>query len=102
MEGEYYVYILACADNTFYTGITNDLNRRLNEHRAGIHEDSYTFSRRPLVLKRHMTFDDPLDAIRFEKRIKKWSHAKKLALINGDFGRLPPLSRNARNRKELE
>ncbi|WP_317221563.1 GIY-YIG nuclease family protein [Aestuariivivens marinum] len=47
----YYVYILICSDNTYYTGMTNDLERRLNQHQQGYKIDGYTFSRRPVELK---------------------------------------------------
>lgn len=46
----YYLYILKCADNTFYTGVTNNLERRLKEHESGVNKDCYTFNRRPLKL----------------------------------------------------
>ncbi|WP_363317954.1 GIY-YIG nuclease family protein [uncultured Algibacter sp.] len=46
----YYVYILLCADNTYYTGMTNDLERRINQHKSGYKKDSYTESRRPIEL----------------------------------------------------
>jgi len=45
-----YVYILECSDTSFYIGVTNNLGRRFIEHATGIHESSYTFSRRPLKL----------------------------------------------------
>jgi len=43
-----YVYILECTDDSFYIGVTNDVGRRFIEHQSGVHEDSCTFSRRPL------------------------------------------------------
>ena len=89
----FYVYILKCADDSYYTGITNDLNRRFNEHQVGIHPESYTFSRRPLELKFYEEFTDPTIAIEYEKKIKKWSRAKKEALIDGQYNKLPMLSK---------
>ena len=44
----YYVYILKCNDNTYYTGVTNNIHRRLEEHLAGEDKNSYTFKRRPI------------------------------------------------------
>jgi putative endonuclease len=88
----YFVYILECSDKSYYTGITNNLERRLQEHQAGISKDSYTFSRRPIKLIYFVEFSDPNDAIAFEKRIKGWTHKKKEALINGDFEKLVILS----------
>ena len=46
----YYVYILKCSDNTYYTGFTSNLDNRLFEHQSGKHKDSYTYTRRPLEL----------------------------------------------------
>lgn len=89
----YYVYILICSDSTYYTGITNNLRRRLIEHNSGINKKSYTFRRRPVDLVYHAKFTDPTAAIQFEKKIKKWSVAKKQALINGDFKSLPELAK---------
>ncbi len=88
-----FVYILKCADETFYTGVTNNLEKRLGDHQSGKNTDSYTFSRRPVVLMYFTGFQDPESAIRFEKRIKRWSRSKKIALINGDFNLLPNLSK---------
>jgi putative endonuclease len=88
-----YVYILECSDGSFYTGVTNDAERRLTEHNAGIHKDSYTYSRRPVVIKFCEQFSDPELAILWEKKIKGWSHRKKQALINNDWDALTEYSR---------
>lgn len=97
----YFVYILKCADYSYYTGITNDLEKRFNEHQSGIKKESYTFRRRPLLLEFYQEFNDVLQAIYFEKKIKGWTRAKKQALINGDFDMLQILSecRNATHYK---
>lgn len=58
-RNNYYVYILKCADSSYYTGITSDLDRRLAEHKGGHHPDSYTFSRRPVELVYAAYFLDP-------------------------------------------
>ncbi|MEL0455113.1 GIY-YIG nuclease family protein [Flavobacteriaceae bacterium SZ-1-7] len=93
----YFVYILKCSDNSFYTGITNDLEKRFTEHQSGIKKDNYTFKRRPLTLEFCQEFNDVLQAIYFEKKIKGWTRVKKEALIKGDFNMLQILSecRNA-------
>lgn len=88
----YYVYILKCSDDSYYVGFTSDLNKRLLEHNEGFHSDSYTFKRRPVVLTWYQEFSEPNQAIYFEKKIKKWSRAKKEALINDDFDLLPLLA----------
>ena len=93
----YYVYILKCSDDSYYTGITNNLEKRFDEYQFGKKPDCYTYKRRPLELIFNETFNDVLQAIYFEKKIKGWTRAKKEALINGDFNILQILSecRNA-------
>ncbi len=89
----YYVYILLCADGSYYTGMTNSLDRRIAEHNKGIDSTCYTFSRRPVELKYCMDYQYVNDAIRREKQIKRWSRKKKEALINGDFEELMRLAK---------
>ena len=98
-----YVYILECADDSFYIGVTNNVGRRFIEHSTGIHEDAYTFTRRPLKLVFCREFNSPMKAIRYEKQVKRWTKAKKLALINGEFELLHELAkcRNATNHERL-
>lgn len=88
-----YVYILECSDGTYYTGVTNDPDRRLLQHNAGINPGSYTCSRRPVKIVYCQDFQYPNEAINWEKRIKRWSHKKKQALINDDFDKLIKLSK---------
>lgn len=97
----YYVYILNCNDNSYYTGITNNLERRLVEHNKGLNKSCYTYNRRPIELKFHQMFNDVLQVIYFEKKIKGWSRAKKKALIEGNWDMLQILSecRNATHYK---
>lgn len=90
----YYVYIIECSDGTYYTGITNDLDKRLKQHSKGINKESYTYKRRPIELVFSHLFTDPSQAINFEKQIKGWRREKKLALINDEWEKLPELSRN--------
>ena len=89
----YYVYILKCFDETYYTGFTSNLEGRFIEHQSGKHKDSYTYSRRPLHLVFYAEFTNPNMAIESEKQIKKWSKAKKEALINNEFDKLPNLAK---------
>ena len=89
----YYVYILKCSDNTYYTGVTNDIYRRLNEHQEGKDANSYTFKRKPVQLVFYTEFSNVEVAIEKEKQIKKWSKNKKEALINGNFEMLPNLAK---------
>jgi len=89
----YYVYILQCADGSYYTGMTNSIEKRLDEHVHGLIPSCYTFSRRPVVLKFCLDFQYVNDAIMKEKQIKGWSRKKKEALINGDFEELIRLAK---------
>ncbi|MCK0158974.1 GIY-YIG nuclease family protein [Cellulophaga sp. F20128] len=89
----YYVYILECSDTSFYTGVTSNLLARVKDHTSGKHRDSYTYSRRPLLLVYYCEFSDVSLAIDMEKQIKKWSKVKKEALINGDYESLPNLAK---------
>lgn len=89
----YYVYILKCSDNSYYTGFTSNLTQRIEDHSNGKYKDSYTFARRAIVLVYHCEFTDPNMGIAAEKQIKKWSRAKKEALINGEYEKLPNLAK---------
>lgn len=90
----YFVYILKCGDNSYYTGFTNNIERRLIEHQTGKNKGCYTFDKRPLELMWFETFNDVLDAITTEKKIKGWSRIKKEALINADWDKLILYSKN--------
>ncbi len=90
----YFVYILKCSDNSYYTGFTNNLERRFSEHENGRNKDCYTFNKRPLTLMWFETFNDVLDAIATEKRIKGWTRIKKEALITEDWDKLVLYSKN--------
>lgn len=73
------VYLLRCRDGSLYTGITNDLDRRLALHRTG-KASAYTRSRRPLSLAYRETVGDRGAALRREAAIRRLSRAQKLAL----------------------
>jgi putative endonuclease len=82
-----YIYILECSDKTYYTGSTWDLDRRFQEHSEGI-GSNYTSKRLPVILKYSLFFDSIKDAFLMEKKIQKWSHAKKKALIENNIEKL--------------
>ncbi len=75
-----YTYILRCGDGTLYCGWTNDLEKRLSAHNAGLGA-KYTKSRRPVELVYSESFETKEEAMRREYRIKRMSRAEKLALI---------------------
>ena len=89
----YYVYILSCSDNTYYTGFTSNLTQRLEDHKFKKYLNSYTSSRLPVNLVFYCTFTEASLAIATEKQIKKWSQAKKEALINEKYDKLPNLAK---------
>ena len=92
MYYQFFVYILKCSDGKLYSGFTNNLERRFNEHQSGVNKTAFTYRRRPVELIFHQEFNDVFQAKYFEKRIKKWSVSKKIALANGDFDKLKLLS----------
>jgi len=77
----YYVYILTNKSNTLYTGITNNLERRLLEHEFRLHKGSFAAKYNINKLIYYQEFSDPEEAIAAEKRIKGWIRMKKMALI---------------------
>jgi putative endonuclease len=89
----YHVYILECADHSFYVGVTSNLKLRLDRHEKGYFASCYTYTRRPLKLAFHAAFTNIFAAIRFEKKVKKWRREKKIALINGDFDGLKEMNK---------
>ncbi len=97
----YYVYKLKCLDGLTYTGITNNISRRFEEHQNGLNKTCFTYKRRPLELIFQQEFNNVEQAIYFEKKIKKWSAKKKFALANGEYNLLQILAecRNATHSK---
>jgi putative endonuclease len=77
----YYLYILQCADKTFYTGITTDVQRRVAEHNDTKLGAKYTASRRPVTVVYEKKFKNRSLASKEEARIKKLTKAQKLELI---------------------
>ena len=84
MDGAY-LYIVRCADGSYYTGTARSgLEQRIAQHNTGVF-DGYTAKRRPVVLVFSQWFEQITDAIAAERQVKGWSRAKKEALIRGDF-----------------
>lgn len=82
---QYFVYLVRCADETLYTGITTDLERRMNEHN-GMDKNAkgakYTATRRPVHLVYSQKFSNRSNASKEEYRIKKLSREEKKILIS--------------------
>ena len=79
----WYLYILKCADGSLYIGTTTDIVRRLKEHAIG-KGGFYTRGRLPVSLLHQEAHPDRSTAERREAQLKRWSRAKKLALVAGD------------------
>jgi len=82
-ENLHYVYIVRCADDTLYTGWTNNIPYRLNLHNTG-KGAKYTKSRLPVKLVYWEAFSSKQEAMKREYQIKRFPRAKKLKLIEGD------------------
>jgi putative endonuclease len=91
-----HLYIVRCADGSFYIGTARDgLERRINEHNSGMFQ-GFTATRRPVMLVYSQWFDRITDTIAAERQVKGWSRAKKEALIQGNFDKLSNLARRRR------
>ena len=102
-DHQYFVYIVECCDGLYYTGVTNNVEKRVWEHNEGIHPESFTFKRRPVTLRYYQRFTDINHAISWEKQVKGWSRKKKEALFNEDWNevvRLANLKRSGLPSKE--
>lgn len=85
---KYWVYIIECVNNAYYTGYTTDMKRRYKEHEQGSSKCRYTQSFPPKKLMATWSFDNKSDALKMEAKIKKLSREQKIKLIseNNFFG----------------
>ncbi|QEK52224.1 GIY-YIG nuclease family protein [Pedobacter aquae] len=88
----YYVYILKCRDHSYYTGVTNNIERRVEEHQSGEDKNAYTYNKRPVKLVFCEDFTEINQAIAFEKQIKGWTRKKKEAIIENNWMKLKELA----------
>jgi putative endonuclease len=79
----WYVYIVECSDGTLYTGITTDVNKRIETHNKG-KGAKYTKTRLPVVLRASFDGFDKSTAAKEEYRIKQLTRKEKIELINGN------------------
>ena len=79
----WHVYVLRCNDGTFYTGITTNLERRVNEHNASVKGAKYSRTRRPVTLHYAEYTNTRSDAMKRERAIKRTTHQKKMHLQSG-------------------
>ncbi len=87
-----YMYILLCEDGSYYTGSSNNLEQRLKEHFVG-EGANHTKKHKPVKLLYYEEFARIDDAFYREKQVQGWSRKKKEALINGEYDKLPELSK---------
>ena len=92
-----YMYILQCADDSYYVGSTWNLEKRLWQHNEGLGA-KYTARRLPVKLVYSEEYTSIADAYQREKQVQNWSRAKREALIRGDYDALPGLARKDFNR----
>jgi predicted GIY-YIG superfamily endonuclease len=89
----FWVYILRCVDGSYYTGHTDNLERRIAQHKSGAIPTCYTFQRRPVELVFSQTFFTREEALAAERQIKGWSRKKKQAMMRGDWAEVSRLAR---------
>jgi len=80
---KHYIYILLCVDNTYYTGYSNNLNKRIYDHNHNKCGAKYTKSRLPVKLIYYEEFDDKSSAMKREYQIKQLTRKQKQELIYG-------------------
>ena len=91
----FWVYMLRCSDDSYYTGHTDDLENRISQHVAGAFQTCYTFNRRPLELVFTQALATREEAISAERQIKGWSRKKKAAMARGDWAEVSRLARSS-------
>jgi predicted GIY-YIG superfamily endonuclease/proteasome lid subunit RPN8/RPN11 len=89
----FWAYMLHCRGGKFYVGHTDDLERRVAQHKTGAVK-GFTSDKLPVELVWSQDFPTRYEAIAAERQIKGWSRAKKLALIRGDWDRLSALAKS--------
>ena len=92
MGRPFFAYMLLCADGSFYVGQTDDLEKRIDQHEAGV-GCAYTAKRLPVRLAWSQEFGKREEAKEAEARLKGWSRAKKQALIRNDFESVSALAK---------
>jgi predicted GIY-YIG superfamily endonuclease len=90
----FWVYILRCADGSYYTGHTDNLEKRIGEHETGAIPSCYTFKRRPLQLVFSQDCATREEALAAEQQIKGWSRKKKEAMMRGDWAEVSRLAKS--------
>ena len=97
----FWVYILQCDDGGYYTGHTDELERRIAQHETGAIPGCFTFKRRPVRLVYSQEFSTREEALSAELQIKGWGRKKKEAMIRGDWAEVSRLAVAYLNRKPV-
>ena len=90
----FWVYILRCADASYYTGHTDNLEQRIAQHHAGAFPTCYTFKRRPITLVFTQDCATREEALAAEQHIKGWSRKKKEAMMQGNWAEVSRLAQS--------
>lgn len=83
---KWYLYVVECSDGSLYTGITTNIERRINEHNYGDRGAKYTRSRRPVRLLKTKEYPSHSRAASMERKFKKLNRNKKLEILNESRG----------------
>jgi predicted GIY-YIG superfamily endonuclease len=90
----FWVYILQCSDGSDYTGHTDNLEARLDQHASGSIPSCYTYKRRPFTLAFSQACETRQEALSAERQIKGWGRSKKSAMIRGDWTEVSRLAQS--------
>jgi predicted GIY-YIG superfamily endonuclease len=96
----FWLYILRCRDGAYYTGHTDDLEKRVAQHVSG-EIPGFTHERRPVQLVYSAEFQTREEALAVELQVKGWSRKKKEALIRGDWIALGQLAKGKHRHQRL-
>lgn len=96
-----WMYILECADGSYYVGSTRNLERRIFEHQQGL-GSRYTSHRLPVKLVYGEEYHRVVDAYAREKQVQGWRRTKRQALINGDPELLPELAKKNFDKSKID
>jgi putative endonuclease len=96
MGKPFWVYILKCNDDSYYTGHTDNLEIRIAQHNEG-KIDGYTATRLPVTLLFSEQFASRSEALEMEQRIKGWNRKKKEAMMRADWKEVSRLAKSKKN-----
>lgn len=97
----FWVYIVRCADGSYYTGHTDNLEHRMAQHVSGAIPSCYTFKRRPVTLAFSQPCATREEALAAEQQVKGWGRKKKEAMMRGDWIEVSRLARSSANQSAL-